>query len=72
MMAAFMGPLILGSVWSGVTKAGAFAGLLTGGGVYIITYLGVISLVVWPWVFKGYCSLATACIAQSLFVRCDG
>ena len=43
MMAAFAGPLILGSVWSGVTKAGAFAGLLTGGGVYIITYLGVIN-----------------------------
>ena len=33
----------LGSVWSGVTKAGAFAGLLTGGGVYLVTYLGLIN-----------------------------
>jgi len=43
MMAAFAGPLILGSVWRGVTKAGAFAGLLSGGGVYIVTYLALIN-----------------------------
>ncbi|MEM7097392.1 MAG: sodium:solute symporter family protein [Pseudomonadota bacterium] len=38
MMAAFAGPLILGSVWSGVTKTGAFAGLLSGGLVFIIVF----------------------------------
>ena len=43
MMAAFAGPLILGSVWRGVTKAGAFAGLLSGGGIYIVTYLALIN-----------------------------
>jgi Na+/proline symporter len=43
MMAAFAGPLILGAVWKGVTKAGAFAGLLSGGFVFIITYGGMIN-----------------------------
>jgi Na+/proline symporter len=42
MMAAFAGPLILGAVWRGVTKAGAFAGLLSGGFVFIITFNAVI------------------------------
>ena len=42
MMAAFSGPLILGAVWSGVTKAGAFAGLLSGGLVFMITFNAVI------------------------------
>lgn len=42
MMAAFAGPLILGSVWKGVTKAGAFAGLLTGGLVFIVTFNAMI------------------------------
>ncbi len=42
MMAAFAGPLILGAVWSGVTKAGAFAGLLTGGVVFIVTFNAMI------------------------------
>ena len=43
MMAAFAGPLILGSVWRGVTRAGAFAGLLSGGLVFIITFNAVIN-----------------------------
>ena len=38
MMAAFAGPLILGSVWSGVTKAGAFAGLISGGLTFILVF----------------------------------
>lgn len=38
MMAAFAGPLVLGALWKGVTKAGAFAGLLTGGIVFIVTF----------------------------------
>jgi len=42
MMAAFAGPLILGSIWKGVTKAGAFAGLLTGGVVFIVTFNAMI------------------------------
>ena len=42
MMAAFAGPLILGSVWKGVTKAGAFAGLITGGVVFIVTFNAMI------------------------------
>ena len=43
MMAAFAGPLVLGAVWRGVTKAGAFAGLLTGGLTFIVTFNGMIS-----------------------------
>ncbi len=42
MMAAFAGPLILGAVWRGVTKAGAFAGLLSGGIVFIVTFNAMI------------------------------
>ncbi|MCR9259241.1 MAG: sodium:solute symporter family protein [Pseudomonadaceae bacterium] len=42
MMAAFAGPLILGAVWKGVTKSGAFAGLLAGGLVFIITFNAMI------------------------------
>ncbi len=42
MMAAFAGPLILGAVWRGVTRAGAFAGLLSGGLVFIITFNAMI------------------------------
>ena len=30
LMAAFAGPLVLGCLWKGVTRAGAYAGLLTG------------------------------------------
>jgi Na+/proline symporter len=38
MMAAFAGPLVVGSIWSGVTKAGALAGLLGGVSVFSITH----------------------------------
>jgi sodium/proline symporter len=30
MMAAFAGPLVVGAIWRGVTKAGAYSGLVTG------------------------------------------
>lgn len=30
MMAAFAGPLVVGAIWRGVTKAGAYSGLITG------------------------------------------
>lgn len=42
MMAAFAGPLVVGAVWRGVTRAGAFAGLLGGVAVFSITHAGVI------------------------------
>ena len=43
MMAAFAGPLVLGSLWKGVTRAGCFAGLAGGAGVFVVTHSGVIS-----------------------------
>jgi sodium/proline symporter len=43
MMAAFAGPLILGAVWQGVTKTGAFAGLISGGVVFIVTFNAMIA-----------------------------
>ena len=42
MMAAFAGPLILGAVWQGVTKSGAFAGLISGGLTFIVTFNAMI------------------------------
>lgn len=42
MMAAFAGPLVLGAVWRGVTKAGAFAGLISGVTVFSVTHGGMI------------------------------
>ena len=42
MMAAFAGPLMLGAIWRGVTKAGAFAGLLSGVTVFSVTHGGFI------------------------------
>ena len=42
MMAAFAGPLILGAMWKGVTKTGAFAGLLSGGFTFIVTFNAMI------------------------------
>ena len=42
MMAAFAGPLILGAVWPGVTKSGAFAGLVSGGLTFIVTFNALI------------------------------
>ena len=43
MMAAFAGPLVLGSLWKGVTRAGCFAGLAGGAGVFILTHSGAVS-----------------------------
>lgn len=43
MMAAFAGPLVLGSLWKGVTRAGCFSGLAGGAGVFIVTHAGLIS-----------------------------
>jgi Na+/proline symporter len=42
MMAAFAGPLVLGSLWSGATRAGAFAGFGSGALVFAVTHSGVV------------------------------
>lgn len=42
MMAAFAGPLVVGALWRGVTRAGAFAGLISGFGVFIIAHAQLI------------------------------
>ena len=38
MMAAFSGPLILGALWRGVTRSGAYAGLISGMGTFVILH----------------------------------
>ena len=43
MMAAFAGPLMLGSVWRGVTLAGCYAGLISGILVFSVLHAGLIS-----------------------------
>lgn len=42
MMAAFAGPLVVGALWRGVTRAGAFAGLIMGFGVFIVAHAQLI------------------------------
>ncbi len=42
MMAAFAGPLVLGALWRGVTRAGALAGFVTGAVVFGFTHGGLI------------------------------
>jgi Na+/proline symporter len=46
-IAALAGPLVLGSVWSGVSRTGALAGFWTGAIVFILIHTGIISGV-WP------------------------
>ncbi|MGD8415804.1 MAG: sodium:solute symporter family protein [Pseudomonadales bacterium] len=42
MMAAFAGPLVLGALWRGVTRAGAYAGLVAGFSTFVLLYLQVL------------------------------
>ena len=42
MMSAFAGPLVVGAVWRGVTKAGAIAGLISGAGVFTVLHSALI------------------------------
>ena len=42
MMAALSGPLILGALWKGVTRAGALAGLLGGATTFAVLHAGVL------------------------------
>ncbi len=39
MMAAFAGPLVVGALWRGVTAKGAYAGLVTGFGTFLILHM---------------------------------
>lgn len=38
MMAAFAGPLVLGALWKGVTRVGAYAGLITGFLTFVVLH----------------------------------
>jgi Na+/proline symporter len=42
-IAALMGPLVLGSIWRGVTRAGALAGFWTGAVLFILIHAEIIS-----------------------------
>ncbi len=42
MMAAFAGPLVVGALWRGVTRAGAYAGLLFGFTTFVVLYTRLI------------------------------
>ncbi len=42
MMAAFAGPLVVGALWRGVTRAGAYAGLTGGMASFIILHSGIL------------------------------
>ncbi|MEM1245799.1 MAG: sodium:solute symporter family protein [Acidobacteriota bacterium] len=46
MMAAFAGPLVMGALWRGVTKTGAYAGLVLGMGTFITLHSGILAGVV--------------------------
>ena len=41
-MAAFAGPLVVGALWSGVTRAGAYAGLVGGMAVFVTLHAGLL------------------------------
>jgi sodium/proline symporter len=43
MMAAFAGPLVVGALWPGVTRHGAYAGLVGGIGTFIILHAQVLN-----------------------------
>ena len=55
MMAAFAGPLVLGALWKGVTRRGAYAGLLSGFATFAILHGGVLN----PAVTEGWGMLHT-------------
>lgn len=42
MMAAFAGPLVVGALWRGVTAAGAYSGLLSGFGTFVLLHTGAL------------------------------
>lgn len=48
MMAAFAGPLVMGAIWRGVTKAGAYAGMICGMTTFITLHSGILGNIVGP------------------------
>ncbi len=42
MMAAFAGPLVMGAIWHGVTRTGAYAGLISGMGAFLVFHGGLL------------------------------
>jgi sodium/proline symporter len=42
MMAAFAGPLVLGALWGGVTRRGAYAGLVSGFFTFVILHMQIL------------------------------
>lgn len=42
MMAAFAGPLVMGALWKGVTRAGAYAGLISGMAAFVVFHGGIL------------------------------
>lgn len=42
--AALMGPMVLGALWAGVTRAGAIAGFVGGAGAFILLHSGILPL----------------------------
>jgi Na+/proline symporter len=42
--AALMGPMVLGALWPGVTRAGALAGFISGAGAFIVLHSGILPL----------------------------
>ena len=47
-MAAFAGPLVMGAIWRGVTKAGAYAGMICGMTTFITLHSGILGNIVGP------------------------
>ena len=43
MMAAFAGPLVLGALWKGVTRRGAYAGLIAGFGTFVVLHMQLVN-----------------------------
>ena len=58
MMAAFSGPLVVGALWKGVTRKGAYAGLLSGMATFIILLAQLID----PIWFEAYPKLYMASV----------
>ncbi|SVC09749.1 uncharacterized protein METZ01_LOCUS262603 [marine metagenome] len=48
MMAAFVGPLVMGALWRGVTKVGAYAGLVCGMVTFVVLHSGILGQIVGP------------------------
>lgn len=61
MMAAFAGPLVVGALWRGVTASGAYAGLLSGFGTFLLLHTGAVDP---AWFEPGLLNSAAAWLAR--------